>query len=139
MKKLFTLFSALIVVLVISACTNLIQQNADVGTVEGTLAYRERVALPANARITVTLADVSKMDVAAEVISQQTFLADGQQVPIAFQLDFMKDQIKPNHTYAISARIDVGDKLYFITDTRNAVLTDPAVTTKLDIMLVKTR
>ncbi|UTV28437.1 YbaY family lipoprotein [Photobacterium atrarenae] len=139
MKKLFTLFSALIVVLVISACTNLIQQNADVGTVEGTLAYRERVALPANARITVTLADVSKMDAPAEVISQQTFLADGQQVPIGFQLDFMKDQIKPNHSYAISARIEVGDKLYFITDTRNAVLTDPAVTTKLDIMLVKTR
>ncbi|UXI02011.1 YbaY family lipoprotein [Photobacterium sp. TY1-4] len=138
MKKLFTLFSALMVVLVISACTNLMQQNADIGTVEGTLAYRERVALPANARITVTLADVSKMDAPAEVISQQTFLADGQQVPFAFQLDFMKDEIKPNHTYAVSARIEVGDKLYFITDTRNAVLTDPAATTKLDIRLVKT-
>ncbi len=62
MKKIFTLLSALAVVLVISACTNLIQQDAGLGQVEGSLAYRERIALPDNARITVILSDVSLMD-----------------------------------------------------------------------------
>ncbi|MGR5149981.1 YbaY family lipoprotein [Photobacterium alginatilyticum] len=137
MKKIFTLLSALIALLVISACTNLIKQDADLGTVDGSLTYKERVALPNNARITVTLSDVSKMDVPAEVISSQAFLSDGKQVPFDFQLNFMKEEIKPNHTYSISARIEVNGKLMFITDTSNPVITDPSLTTKLNLMLVK--
>lgn len=136
MKKIFTLLSALIALLVISACTNLIKQDADLGTVDGSLTYKERVALPNNARITVTLSDVSKMDVPAEVISSQAFLSDGKQVPFDFQLNFMKEEIKPNHTYSISARIEVNGKLMFITDTSNPVITDPSLTTKLNLMLV---
>ncbi|GAB3527372.1 YbaY family lipoprotein [Photobacterium alginatilyticum] len=137
MKKIFTLLSALIALLVISACTNLIKQDADLGTVDGSLTYKERIALPNNARITVTLSDVSKMDVPAEVISSQAFLSDGKQVPFDFQLNFMKEEIKPNHTYSISARIEVNGKLMFITDTSNPVITDPSLTTKLNLMLVK--
>ncbi|MGF1729484.1 YbaY family lipoprotein [Photobacterium kasasachensis] len=136
MKKIFTLLSALIALLVISACTNLIKQDADLGTVDGSLTYKERIALPNNARITVTLSDVSKMDVPAEVISSQAFLSDGKQVPFDFQLNFMKEEIKPNHTYSISARIEVNGKLMFITDTSNPVITDPSLTTKLNLMLV---
>ncbi|OLQ81477.1 lipoprotein-related protein [Photobacterium proteolyticum] len=137
MKKIFTLLSALIALLVISACTNLIKQDADLGTVDGSLTYKERVALPNNARITVTLSDVSKMDVPAEVISSQAFLSEGKQVPLDFQLNFMKEEIKPNHTYSVSARIEVNGKLMFITDTSNPVITDPSLTTKLNLMLVK--
>lgn len=137
MKKIFALISALAVVLVISACTNLIQQDTDLGTVEGSLAYRERIALPDNARITVTLADVSKMDAPADVISSQAFMADGKQVPFDFLLNFMQEEIKPNHTYSVSARIEVNGKLVFITDTANPVITDPALTTKLNLMLMK--
>ncbi|MCG7585304.1 YbaY family lipoprotein [Photobacterium sp. OFAV2-7] len=136
MKKIFTLLSALIALLVISACTNLIKQDADLGTVDGSLTYKERIALPNNARITVTLSDVSKMDVPAEVISSQAFLSDGKQVPFDFQLNFMKEEIKPNHTYSVSARIEVNGKLMFITDTSNPVITDPSLTTKLNLMLV---
>lgn len=139
MKKIFALLSALAVVLVISACTNLVQQDADLGQVEGSLAYRERIALPDNARITVTLSDVSKMDAPADVISSQAFMADGKQVPFAFNLNFMQGEIKPNHTYSVSARIEVNGKLMFITDTANPVITDPAATTKLDLMLVKVK
>jgi len=137
MKKIFTLILALAAVLVISACTNLIQQDADLGTVEGSLVYRERIALPDNARITVTLSDVSKMDVPADVISSQAFMAEGKQVPFDFLLNFMKEEIKPNHTYSVGARIEVNGKLVFITDTTNPVITDPSSTTKLNLMLIK--
>ena len=78
--------------LVVSACTSMIQEDADLEAVTGTLTYKERIALPDNARITVTLADVSKMDVAAEVISSQAFLADGQQVPFSYQLNFSRQK-----------------------------------------------
>ncbi|KLV09242.1 lipoprotein-related protein [Photobacterium aquae] len=137
MKKVFALLSALAVALVVSACTNLVDKDADMEKVTGNVAYRERIALPENARITVTLSDVSKMDAAAEVISRHSFLAEGKQVPFAYSLNFVRDEIKPNHTYAVSARIEIGDKLVFITDTANPVITDPNQTLVKDLMLVK--
>ena len=137
MKRVFALISALAVTLIVSACTSLIEHDADLEAVTGTLTYRERIALPDNARITVTLADVSKMDVAAEVISSQAFLAGGQQVPFSYQLNFSRQEIIPNHTYAVSARIEVDGKLLFITDTANHGLTDPAQSMTKDLMLIK--
>ncbi|MDV5170715.1 YbaY family lipoprotein [Photobacterium rosenbergii] len=139
MKRVFALISALAVALIVSACTSLVQQDADLEAVTGTLTYKERIALPGNARITVTLADVSKMDVAAEVISSQAFLADGQQVPFEYQLNFSRQEIVANHTYAVSARIEVDGKLLFITDTANHVLTDPAETIHKELVLVKVK
>ncbi|PSU28533.1 YbaY family lipoprotein [Photobacterium lutimaris] len=137
MKRVFALISALAVALVVSACTSLIEQDADLEVVKGTLTYKERMALPDHARITVTLSDVSKMDVAAEVLSSQAFLADGKQVPFEYQLNFSRQEIIPNHTYAVSARIEVDGKLLFITDTANQVLTDQAESTYKDLVLVK--
>ncbi|WP_299014925.1 YbaY family lipoprotein [uncultured Photobacterium sp.] len=139
MKKMFTLIAALAVVLVISACTNLVKQDADLAQVEGSLTYRERIALPHDARITVTLSDVSLMDAPAEVVSSQAFMADGKQVPFEFSLNFVKSEIKSGHTYAISARIEVNNKLMFITDTVNPVITDSAATTKLNLVLIKVK
>ncbi|AJR07861.1 lipoprotein-related protein [Photobacterium gaetbulicola] len=137
MKRVFALISVLAVALIVSACSSMIQQDADLEAVTGTLMYKERIALPDHARITVTLADVSKMDVAAEVLSSQAFLADGNQVPFDYQLNFSRQEIRPNHTYAVSARIEVDGKLWFITDTANHVLTDQAESTHKDLVLVK--
>ncbi|GAB6259965.1 YbaY family lipoprotein [Photobacterium sp. CCB-ST2H9] len=137
MKKMFALLTLLITAMVISACTNLITKDAGVSKIEGSLAYRERIALPDDALITVTLSDVSLMDAPAEVISSQSYLAGGKQVPFSFTLQYMEGEVKPAHTYAVSARIELNGKLLFITDTANHVITDPAKTTKLDLMLVK--
>lgn len=137
MKRVLALISALAVALIVSACTSLVQQDADLEAVTGTLTYKERIALPDNARITVTLADVSKMDVTAEVISSQAFLADGKQVPFEYQLNFSRQEIVANHTYAVSARIEVDGQLLFITDTANHVLTDQDESIRKDLVLVK--
>lgn len=137
MKKVFALITALGAALVISACTNLGQQDSDLEQVTGTLTYRERIALPDNARITVTLADVSKMDAPAEVISRQVFLAEGKSVPFQYALNFTRDEINPKYTYAVSARIEVDGKLMFITDTANRVLTDEAKSVQKNLLLVK--
>jgi putative lipoprotein len=137
MKKFFALLFTLILALVVTACTTLVPNDNDMGTVTGSLAYRERIALPNNARITVALSDVSKMDVAAEVISSQAFMSEGKQAPYDFSLGYKLQDIKSNHTYAISARIEVNGKLIFITDTANHVITDASTTNNLDLMLVK--
>lgn len=92
-------------------------------TVSGNLTYRERVALPEDAIITVNLSDISLADAPARVISTVSFPADGKQVPFDFSLPYSDAQIKGAQTIAVSARITHGEKLLFTTTSVNEVLT----------------
>ena len=94
-------------------------------TVTGSIAYRERIALPPSAQIEVRLDDVSLADAPARTLARQAFAADGKQVPLSFTLTVDRAQLDPRHSYAVSARITGDDgKLMFITDTRNSVAFD---------------
>ena len=94
-------------------------------TVTGSIAYRERIALPPTAQIEVSHDDVSLADAPARNLARQAFAADGKQVPFAFTLTVDKARIEPRNSYAVSARITGPDgKLMFITDTRNSVTFD---------------
>jgi putative lipoprotein len=110
-------------------------------SVTGSITYRERMALPPTAQVEVTLADVSLMDAPSKTIAQQSFTADGRQVPFAFTLTVDQRQLDPRHSYAVSARItDASGRLMFITDTRNSVTFDGRRAIDLGtLMLVKTR
>lgn len=94
--------------------------------VTGTLAYRERIALPPDAMITVQLVDVSRADAPAVVLGEQVGPAGGRQVPIAFEISFDRSRIEPAHRYAVQARIEDGGKLRFISDHHYAVITGGA-------------
>jgi putative lipoprotein len=109
-------------------------------SVTGNITYRERMALPPTAQVEVTLADVSLMDAPSKTIAQQSFTADGRQVPFAFSLTIDQRQLDPRHSYAVSARItDASGRLMFITDTRNSVTFDGRRAIDLGMLtLVKT-
>jgi uncharacterized lipoprotein YbaY/heat shock protein HslJ len=92
------------------------------GTISGTVSYRERIALTNRAVLEISLQDVSRQDVAAEIIAEKT-IDDPGQVPIAFELDFPADAIDPRRAYALRARITDGGRLQFTTDTAVPVLT----------------
>lgn len=92
--------------------------------VTGTVTYRERIALPPDAVLTVKLVDVSLQDVAATVLSQAQLAMTG--VPASFALDYDADQIAPGHSYAVQARIERGDRLLFVSTSRYGVLTQGA-------------
>lgn len=90
--------------------------------VTGSIAYRERIALPPTAQIEVRLDDVSLADAPASNMATQSFASEGKQVPFAFSLTVDRADIDPRHSYAVSARItDADGRLMFITDTRNSV------------------
>lgn len=89
-------------------------------TLTGEVMYRERIALPPNAVLSVQLADVSLADAPAAIIGERKVAAIGQ-VPIKFEISFDPQVIRPNMTYALQARITVDDRLLFTTDTRNQV------------------
>lgn len=91
--------------------------------VTGSVSYLQRVALPPGAVIKVQLVDVSRADAHAVVLGEQLIRADGRQPPFAFAVDYDPSKIQPNWSYAVSARIEDGGTLLFISDRRYAVLT----------------
>ncbi len=108
----------------LAACATLGPSEQPV-SVTGQITYRERIALPPTAQIEIQLSDVSLMDAPSRTIAQQSFTADGRQVPFAFSLTVDQRPLDPRHSYAVSARIaDASGRLMFITDTRNSVAFD---------------
>lgn len=107
--------------------------TADETLVTGEVLYRERIALPPNAVLSVQLADVSLADSPARILGEQKLDPAGQ-VPIKFAIPFDPTAIKTNMTYALQARISVDGKLWFINDERHAL--DP-LTAGPQIILVK--
>lgn len=89
-------------------------------TISGEVAYRERIALPPNAILTVRLSDVSLADAPETVVAEQKIDPAGQ-VPIKFEIKFDPAVVQPNATYALQARIMVDNQLWFINDQRYAV------------------
>lgn len=104
-------------------------------TLSGTVFYRERIALPPDARVTVRISDVSLMDVAAPVVAETELATGGRQVPIAFSLDYDPARIEARGRYAVSARItDGGGRLIWITDTHVDL---PSPGQGVDLLLVR--
>ena len=89
-------------------------------TVSGRVVYRERIALPPEASLTVQLSDVSLADAPSKVIGE-TRIESVQGSPIPFAINFDMDQIQPGHSYALQARISAGDTLWFVNDERYAI------------------
>lgn len=139
MKNSFAWFGVLIVALVITACTNFMPTDSDVGTLSGTVSYRERVVLPNNARIIVSLveqptqADHGKI----KVISQHSFLAEGEQPPVAFTLNYVKSKLKLDTLYRVIAKIEINDEVLFSNQSTVDLSIEPLKTTHLDVPLVK--
>ena len=129
-----------LVTLPLAACATLGPSEQPV-SLTGQITYRERIALPPTAQIEIQLSDVSLMDAPSRTIAQQSFTADGRQVPFAFSLTVDQRPLDPRHSYAVSARItDASGRLMFITDTRNSVAFDGR--SRIDmgtLTLVKTR
>ena len=120
-----------------SASQEVVAENTQV--ISGTVSYRERIALPENAVVTVTLEDISLADAPSTVIATQEVTTDGKQVPFAFELSYDNNKIKANHRYNMRATIHVDGKLRFTTDTIKSVITDVENTQQADLRLVGVR
>jgi putative lipoprotein len=99
-----------------------IEQPVLSGKVTGSVTYRERIALPPDAVLQVALLDVSRMDVAATLIAEQTIVPE-HSVPIPFEIVYDPAAIDSRLVYAVRATIRRGERLLFVTDTHYPVLT----------------
>lgn len=102
--------------------------------VSGSIYIRQRVALPPDAVLTVTLSDASVADAPSKVISQRVVRTEGKQAPFTFILPYNPAEIQPNARILLSAAITVKDKMMFITDTVKPVINNGG--TKQELVLV---
>lgn len=103
-------------------------------TVSGDVVYREQIAMPEGAVVTVRVADVSLADAPAVVIGEQVITNPGN-VPVKYSVVYDGGKIVPGHRYAVSARIEVNGELRWISTTNIPVITDGAPTEDVEILV----
>jgi putative lipoprotein len=106
------LTSVLSIVSIIGLLGGCATPNASV-EIQGEVWFKERIALPSDAVLSVQVSDVSLMDAPAVIIAEleRTDIT----TPVPFQFMIPADQFEPGHSYVIGAKISLGDKLLFIT------------------------
>ncbi|MEJ2301672.1 MAG: YbaY family lipoprotein [Anaerolineales bacterium] len=134
MKRMFSVFLLLTSVLILSACAG---ASSDKAQVSGSVTYLQRIALPPDALVVVRLEDISRADAAAEILFEQAFRTEGQQVPIPFALPYDPQDIDERNTYNLAARILDGEsKLLFVSDTVVPVITRGNPTSDVEVIVV---
>lgn len=92
-------------------------------TLSGTVTYRQRIALPPEAIVTVRLEDTTRADAPAVPVAMHSFGAEGRQVPLPFEFTFDPASIKAENTYSVRASIEIDGELRWTSTTAYHVLT----------------
>jgi uncharacterized lipoprotein YbaY len=97
--------------------------------VRGTVAYRERMALPADATVDVWITDIGSGVVTMAILAETTVTANGRQVPVPFELTLDPARVNGDRPYGIRAVIRAGGQTLFETREPTPVLTQGQPTT----------
>lgn len=102
--------------------------------VTGTATYLDRALLPPDAVVEVVLEDVSRADAPAEALARQT-LPPRSGPPYGFALPYDPGAIDAGHTYAVRARVTLGDRLMMTSDTVVPVITRGAPSDGVEVLM----
>jgi putative lipoprotein len=109
--------------------------NAQSAAVSGSVTYRDRVALPANAVVTVQIARIVPGR-ASEVIAEQRIPTNGAQPPFRFSVPYDPTRIDQAANYTVQANITVGNQLRFSSAALAPVITRGNPTQNVNLTLV---
>ncbi|RZF91269.1 META domain-containing protein [Pseudoalteromonas sp. CO302Y] len=93
-------------------------EQSTMKTLNTQVTYLDRSMLPPGSVLKVQLADISKMDAKADVISEQEVQLNGAP-PYNVALEYDESKIADRHRYSVSARIENQGKLLYISTTHN--------------------
>lgn len=132
----YKMFMPLFIFMIFSVvgCATQGQSPDETITVSGTAAYRQRIAMPPEAVLTVSLEDVSRADTGATILAESKQASGERQVPLEFALQVPNSKINPGSDYTLRARIDVGGQMRYTTTRSYPVLTRGAKN-KADLLL----
>ncbi|GKW42762.1 YbaY family lipoprotein [Pectobacterium parvum] len=102
--------------------------------VTGTVNIRQRIALPHNAVLTVTVSDASLADAPSKVITQRVTRTEGKQAPFQFELPYNPADIQPNARILLSAAIAIDNRIVMVTENVLPVISNGVNNT--DLVLV---
>ena len=103
-------------------------------TLSGTVTYRDRMALPYGAVVTVELLDLSRADEPV-IVTTTTVRTRGEQVPIPYTLAFSPDRIAPRDRYGVRARIQVGQRTLYASRIHSPVLTLGSPSDRVEVII----
>lgn len=103
--------------------------------VSGSVFINQRVALPPDAVLTVTLSDASVADAPSRVISQKVARTQGKQSPFTFILPYNPQEIAPHARVLLSAAVTINGQVTFVTDSIKEVINN-GQGTRADLQLV---
>ncbi|MFE8149038.1 YbaY family lipoprotein [Brenneria goodwinii] len=99
-------------------------QTLSMPAVTGTVNIRQRIALPADAVLTVTVSDASVPDAPSKVISQRVSRTEGKQAPFTFALPYNPADIQPNARILLSSAIAINHRVVMVTENVVPVITN---------------
>jgi uncharacterized lipoprotein YbaY/heat shock protein HslJ len=105
----------------IAILTAYVSSAVAASAITGTATFRERMALPPGAVFEATLEDVSRADAPSRVLGGTRIESPGPP-PIRFSIAYEPAVIDARYSYVVRARITVGGKPMFTTDTAHPVL-----------------
>ncbi len=110
------------------------KNTTDINTVNGSIMVLQRIALPKNAIITVTLSDASLFGVPSVILSQKSYNTKGHQSPFPFEINYKKSEVRPDAKVIVSATISVEGKLWYVTESLYEVVNN-GVDNNVDMVL----
>lgn len=108
--------------------------QAETGTLEISVTYRERIALPPDAQVSVQLLDVSRADAASTTLAAQRVAMTS--VPMSVSLPYDPTLIDSSGVYAVVADIWSGDTRLFRTAERVEVFGGEGTAVELVLTMV---
>ncbi len=109
-------------------------EEAAAPKITGTVAYRERIALPPDAVVHVRLEAAPQPERQPRLVAEVAVPAEGRQVPIPFELAYKASDIQPQQKYQVRATITARDKTLFASRASYPVITKGAPV-KLEIQV----
>ncbi len=129
---------ALLATLALLAAPALAHAQQTPAAISGTLNTRDRSAIPANAVVTVQIAEVGTAGQPGQVIAEQRFTTNGAQPPYRYSITYDPSRIDAAKQYTAQANISVNGQPRYSTNTIYRVITGGAPVSDVNMNLVGT-
>ena len=107
------------------------------GTVSGTVAWSEGVALPPGASLVVRLEEVARPGASPALVAEQTMEGREREPPLSFELRYKGEAISPEREYFVSAEVLLLERPMLATARPLPVLTRGRASRGLQLQLTR--
>ncbi|MGG4608149.1 YbaY family lipoprotein [Providencia sp. Me31A] len=109
-------------------------QTVDLGRVDGRVVILQDSILPPDAIVTVKLVDNSVADLPALILSKKNYNSLNNRPTLPFELTYHKNEVRPEGRLTVSATINSGGKLLYVSDSAVEVINN-GITKNIELLM----